>query len=265
MTQDGDTHPAPRASSSATPTQRILIVDDQPDEGQLCKGILSTVRGWVVRYEQHPLRAQALVREWLPDVVILDVLMDELDGITLSRRLKADSACHATLMFVTSRIEAETELDGLEFADDYVTKPYDEKVLVRRVEKLLERRQQINRSSQTERGRSSSRPDIDAVSMFVRVPHGHDALLTPIEMKLLQALLAGNGKPVPYGVLLKAVWQIEDASDTERSWERRKNRPLLHTNILRLRQKIEMDARQPELIITVPRVGYCYVLRSDQP
>ncbi len=268
MAHISNTSSASRApSSTQPPTARILIVDDEPEAGQLCKGALSTVRGYIVRYEQDPRRAQALVREWQPDLIILDVMMDALDGITLGKRLKVDESCHANLMFVTSRIEAETELDGLEFADEYIKKPYDAQVLLLRVKKVLQRRQQAHGLAQIERSASSSRPTIDPVSNAVHVPYGRDAKLTQVELELLLALLAGNGKPVPYEALL-AQWEpaseADDSSATSIDTST-KRYAIIHTNISRLRIKIELNPKQPELIVNVPRFGYCYVLRHDQP
>jgi DNA-binding response OmpR family regulator len=268
MTHTSNTPPASRAlSSTQPPTSRILIVDDEPESGQLCKGALSTVRGYMVRYEQDPRRAQGLVREWQPDLVILDVMMDALDGITLGKRLKEDERCHANLMFVTSRVEAETELDGLEFADEYIKKPYDAQVLLLRVKKVLQRRQQANGSAQIERSASSSRPTIDPVSNTVHVPHGRDAKLTQVELELLLALLEGNGKPVPYKTLL-AQWEPADEGGVQAHASvdtSTKRYAIIHTNVSRLRNKIELNPKQPELIVNVPRFGYCYVLRRDQP
>ena len=266
MAHTSNTPSASRAPSPARPPiARILIVDDEPEAGQLCKGALSAVRGYLVRYEQDPRRAQALVREWQPELVILDVTMHALDGITLGRRLKADESCHADLIFVTSRVETETELDGLELAEEYIKKPYDVQVLLARVKKVLSRRQHASGSSQMARTLSSSRPTIDPVSNAVHVPYGHDAKLTQVERELLLALLAGNGKPVPYETLL-AQWEPADEGGVQAhaSFDTSTKRyAIIHTNVSRLRNKIELNPKQPELIVNVPRFGYCYVLRHD--
>jgi DNA-binding response OmpR family regulator len=268
MTQTSNTPPASRAlSSTQPPTSRILIVDDEPESGQLCKGALSTVRGYMVRYEQDPRRAQGLVREWQPDLVILDVMMDALDGITLGQRLTAEEYCHADLMFVTGRVETETELDGLEFAEEYIKKPYDVQVLVARVKKVLSRRQHASGSSQAARSARSSRPTIDPVSNTVHVPYGTEEKLTQVELELLLALLEGNGKPVPYETLL-AQWEPADEGGVQEHASvdtSTKRYAIIHTNVSRLRNKIELNPKQPELIVNVPRIGYCYVLRHDQP
>jgi DNA-binding response OmpR family regulator len=260
MTQPGGLSSGSGAPSPTAPIWRILIVDDEEDLGNLCQFALSTVRGYVVRYEQHPLLVQALVREWQPDLIILDVKMPELDGITLGKRLKADTNCHADLMFVTSSDETETELDGLEFAEEYVKKPFEVKVLLSRVRNILRRRNQMDAHAQDRRGQSNSRPTIDLMSRVVHLPDGRVVMLTPTELRLLVALLDGNGQPVSYATLLKQVWELEDE---EGAADESSNRQLLQVHIARLRKKIEARPRQPELLVTVPRGGYCFVLRHN--
>ncbi|HEY7974027.1 MAG TPA: response regulator transcription factor [Ktedonobacterales bacterium] len=261
MTQPGGLSSGSGAPSPTAPIWRILIVDDEEDLGNLCQFALSTVRGYVVRYEQHPLLVQALVHEWQPDLIILDVMMPELDGIILGKRLKEDTNCHADLMFVTSSDETETELDGLELAEEYVTKPVEAKVLLLRVRNILRRRNKMDAHAQGGRGQSSSRPTIDLMSRVVHLPDGRVVTLTPTELRLLVALLDGNGQPVSYAALLKQVWGLED--DEGAAADESSNRQLLQVHMARLRKKIEARPRQPEVLVTVPRGGYCFVLRHN--
>jgi DNA-binding response OmpR family regulator len=251
---------------SRPPVWRILIVDDEPVAGESCKFALSAVRGYIARVEQHPLQVQQVAREWNPDLIILDVTMPQLDGFELARRLIADK-CPASLMFVTGHDEPDFEVDGMELAEEYIKKPYDVQVLLARVRAVLRRRGQTNAGQQVIRSRENSRPVIDLPSRHVRVPHGENATLTTIEMRLLLVLLEHADQPVTYEELLRAGWGIESNAGAAKPdvMQRRSNRQLLHTNIARLRRKIESNPEQPELIITLPRLGYSYILKSDQP
>jgi DNA-binding response OmpR family regulator len=246
--------PAPEA---ATPVWRILIVDDEPRASALTTIALATVRGYEVRVEQFPLRAQAVAREWRPDLIILDVRMPKLDGITLGKRLKADG-CPADLMFVTSMTSEDSTEDGLEVSDQYITKPYRPREFLARVRAVLRRREPQSASGQAERAANDARPAIDIVSRVVRVPNGKVATLTPNELKLLLALLAGDGKPVSTQRLLQEVWGEELTADDYDA----RNSPRVQAHMCRLRRKIERNPSQPELILTIPRAGYCYVLTA---
>lgn len=245
---------------------RILVVDDDERAAENCKYALSAVRGYSVRTELQPLHVQQVAREWNPDLIILDVTMPKLDGFELARLLIADG-CPASLMFITSHQEPDYEVNGIDLAEEFITKPYDVQVLLARVRNILRRREQNRESRQLSRNREISRPIIDQRSQFVRVPHGNDATLTPVEMRLLMALLDHANQPVSYDDLLRACWDIELGETDPRTHDalqRRANHQLVQTNISRLRSKIEVNPDQPELIITIPRVGYSYVLKTDQ-
>ncbi len=246
------------ADTVETPTSwRILIVDDEPSAYEPCEAVLSTVPSYVVRAEQSPLRALVVAREWRPDVIILDISMEELRGIELARRLKADG-CAADLMFVTSAGDIKTKEEGLELADQYLTKPYQSRELLARMRALLRRREQG--AGRAEHAGDDAWPAIDLASRSVRLPNGKAATLTTTELKLLLALLAGKGEPVSTRRLLQAVWNQEVAPDDGEA----RNSPRVQANISRLRGKLERFPDQPEVIITVPRSGYCLRLKPER-
>lgn len=249
------------------PEWRILVVDDDERAAENCKYALSGVRGYSVKTELLPLNVQKVAREWNPDLIILDVTMPRLDGFELARRLIADQ-CSASLMFITSHTERDYEVDGIALAEDFIVKPYDVQVLLARVWNILKRRSHKPDMRPMSRGRERSRPIIDQRSRFVRVPHGRDATLTSIEMRLLMTLLDHADHVVSYDDLLRLCWDIEPGDDDDKAkdtLQRRSYHQLVQTNISRLRGKIELNPEQPELIITIPRVGYSYVLRADRP
>lgn len=234
------------------PIVRILLVDDDPIALVACESALTTVPGYVVKKEMNPLNARQIARDWQPDVIILDVKMPGVNGITLARQLKADG-CDAALMFVTSDTDVDTHVNGLQFADQFLTKPYEPRVLLAQVHVLLRSRGYPPVTQDTPRHADDSlRPVFDPVADIFHVPRGKDAKLTPTERKLLLELLAGEGELVSKTKLLWDVWELEgDNSDTN----------VVEVYIRRLRHRIELDPAQPELIITVRGRGYYYNLR----
>lgn len=233
------------------PTIRILIVDDEPSESAISQEALQRVAGYEVRVERFPLKALQVARSWKPDIIILDVTMPDLNGIILGKLLKADG-CPADLMYVTAVEEMETKEQGLEVADQYLTKPFESRELLARVRVLVRKRQQLVNHDAAERDQNELRPIFDHASNTVRAPGGRTAKLTPTEKKLLLALLAANGKPVHRVKLLKDVWNVDEGDALS-------DKDLVQVNISRLRKKIEKSPREPELILTM-QGGYCYRL-----
>jgi len=177
-----------------------------------------------------------------PDLVILDLGIPEIDGLELCRLLRASS--EVPIFIVTARGGDGDVVRGLDYgADDYLSKPFSEGVLVARVKALLRR----------------SRPWADAADGSVelddllvdfrakRVTRGDSTIrLTPTECRLLALLVANRGKVLTSGRILSEVWGRRYAEDY----------PLLRTHIGRLRKKIEPHRPMPSLIVTAPGVGY---------
>ncbi len=227
---------------------RILVMDDRADAREQCLIALGTVREYEVSAVESSREALEKAREWRPDVIILDITMrqGELDGIALGRRLRAEG-CDAELMFLTGAKDLDSIEDGLEIAEQYLTKPWQPRELLARVRALLRRR---NSSSHLPTARPGW-PEIDYTTRVVRPGNGCEGALTSVELKVLLALLAGNGKPVSYADIITNVWGVYSG-----------DKGILNVNISRIRQKLEVNPTQPELIVTVPRVGYLYVARS---
>lgn len=242
----GARQPAPQA-----PHTRILVVDDVEEEGKLSKCALETVRGYEVQVETSPLQALKTARQWCPDVILLDVSMEELDGLTLGRTLKAEG-CKADLMYVSGLKEMDTIEEGLEVADHYLKKPFEPRELLALMRVILRKRNP--RTDQIVTDANDLRPVIDYATRIVYLHNGRAPELTPTELRLLLALLDGNGEVVPNKKLLEDVWESQVSEEEGCS-------QLVQTNISRLRKKIEINPRQPELIITVQKVGYIYRLR----
>src|SRR6478609_10820383 len=118
----------------------ILVVDDEPDVTELVEYKLRQ-SGYTVRAVNDPLRAVGLARDLRPDVIVLDVMMPELDGIRLLRMLRADSLLKDTpVILLTARSSTEDRVKGFETgADDYVPKPFEPRELLLRIQALLRR------------------------------------------------------------------------------------------------------------------------------
>jgi DNA-binding response OmpR family regulator len=230
---------------------RILVVDDKRSHGMVCMTALETVAEYEAKLELSALRALTTVREWQPDLVVIDIKMPEMNGFEFAQRL-IDVDCDAGRMFLTSLDSTRDEVAGLELADDYVTKPFQPRVFLRRVQNILDRRAARQVAALPRSGRHEQRPEIDL--------DGNDARLTPIEMKLMRALLAGEGEIVPYADLIRGIWG-EHALDGADQDIVKDNEATIQVYVSRVRKKIERDPRQPRLILTVSGVGYRFNLQ----
>jgi DNA-binding response OmpR family regulator len=217
----------------------ILLVDDDPDLLSVLARRL-TREGFDVRTAPSGLAAlTALERSW-PALVIVDLMMPGMDGFEVCRRLKRIADIP---IIVLSAVDAsEAKVRALEeYAEDYVTKPFDPDELVARVQRVLRR-------STSGRGIASldgGELEIDLVRRRVASPAGSQAL-TPTEVRLLQVLLGSVDRTVPTDTLLERVWSDADGADPSYVW----------VSVRRLRRKIELDPDKPRYLLTERGVGY---------
>lgn len=235
------------ARSSAPSSTRVLIVDDEERHSELAEIALRAV-GYSTKAVQNPLNAMKEVERWSPDVVILDVRMPGLDGVSLARRLK-DSKSDAGLLFLTSVRDVGVFSDAMDIADQYIIKPFEPFDLVARVRVVLR-----NRKKTATPSGDSRKPRVDALNGKINLPDGRTFNITKREIAILTELLAANGKPVSNEQLKRVVWGEYEASTPSNA--------TVHTNMRRLRKKLERDASRPELIVTTPNVGYRFILDS---
>lgn len=233
------------------PIASVLIVDDEVYASNVSAYSLR-MNGYEVVETQDPLEAREIARTWRPDIIILDILMPELDGISLAHLLKADK-CDAELMFVTSEKKTATKVRGLAVGDQYLTKPFILEEMVAMVGALARRRPQWREEQPAGRDASDGLPFFDEKSDLVTVPNGRDARLSHVLRMLLRALVDARGEPVSKEQLLWDIWRAEDITQN-----------LVEANVSRLRKKIEINPRQPELIMTTPGGYYYNVRRSER-
>ena len=219
---------------------RVLIVEDDADIRE-STGMLLRRHGYDVRLADGGRAGLEQVLTDPPDIAIVDIAMPDLDGITLTRRIKESGDLPVILL--TARDLPSDVVHGLDAgADDYVTKPYDATVLLARIRAVARRRGGIDPTDDVERFDGIV---VDRAAR--RVIRGEEAIsLTSTEFRLLEALLDNAGIVLSRAQALRRVW-----GDEEWAEER-----VVDTNIQRLRAKLRTDAIQ-----TVRGFGY----RLDAP
>jgi DNA-binding response OmpR family regulator len=228
----------------------ILVVDDEPRMTRFIRMNLE-LDGYRVIEAHNGLQALEKVRTNLPDLVILDVMMPELDGFETLRMLREVS--NVPVVMLTVRSDEEDKVRGLELgADDYVTKPFGTRELASRVKAALRRGRGLARPEQAVL-QVDDRLSVDFNSHEVIV-EGQRIKLPPTEFRLLYHLIENAGWVVPHEILLAKVW----------GYEYREEIQYLRLYIGYLRQKIEPDPSNPIYIFTERGVGYRFVEFSDE-
>ena len=228
--------------------RRILLVEDDAPVRELLRLHLS-LAGFDIEEVANGTAALDLARSERFDLIVLDVMVPGLDGITLCRAIRSHSlnTASAVLMLTAHASEADKVL-GLESgADDYLTKPFGVREMVARVGAILRRNQRIDAPSLHASPRLVRARDVTLdPERREAVTRGRVADLTRQEFDLLYLLAARPGIVYSRAALLTKVW-TDDTFVTERT---------VDTVISRLRRKIEHDVQRPELILTAWGVGY---------
>ena len=220
----------------------VLVVDDEPRIVQLARDYLENA-GFAVLTAGDGRSAIRAFRTRHPDLVVLDLGLPELDGLDVTRAIRADAA--TPIVMLTARDDELDKLLGLELgADDYITKPFSPRELVARVRAVLRRTEA-----------SAAREEQDRItvgSLLLDVPRmrtevaGTPAELTPTEFTLLATMARQPGRIFTRSQLLDAVHGV-----AFESYER-----AIDTHIKNVRRKIEPNPREPRYIQTVYGVGY---------
>jgi two-component system alkaline phosphatase synthesis response regulator PhoP len=225
--------------------QRILVVDDDKDIVRLMRGYLEAA-GYEVLAAYSGEAALHTIRRERPDLVLLDLMLPERDGLEITRLLRSDPYLVQTpVIMVTARVSDTDKIVGLEMgADDYITKPYNPREVLARVRACLRVRGSLGESLQSKVLRVG-RLELDTGQHRVTLD-GRIVELTVTEYDILQALLEHAGYVMARQELIQRALGSEFLG-AERT---------LDSHIRNLRRKIETDPRQPRYIQTVYGVGY---------
>jgi two-component system response regulator RegX3 len=229
----------------STPVARILLVEDE-------SSLVETVRyalereGFAVEVARDGRAALDRFAESEPDLVILDLMLPEVSGLDVCRRIRDTST--VPIVMVTAKDSEADKVAGLELgADDYVTKPFSVRELVSRV------RAHLRRSLMTAPVANGSllaggpvRMDVDRHEVTV---DGAKVAFPPKEFELLETFLRSPGRLLTRELLIQRIWGDDYVGDTK----------TLDVHVKRVRQKIERDPHDPEWLLTVRGLGYKFI------
>ncbi len=220
----------------------ILVVDDEPSIGEVVSIYLRRAGYQVVIAHDGQQALEALDKK-LPDLVVLDLMLPKVDGLEVTRRLRA--AGDMPIIMLTARREEADRIAGLEMgADDYVVKPFSPQELVSRVKAVLRRTRGLT-PGMAERPLEFDDLCIDPKTRLVEV-NGQEKSLTAKEFDLLWVLARHPRQVFNRDQLLDLVWGLTEYVDPS----------TVTVHVRRLREKVEPDPSNPRHIQTVWGVGY---------
>ena len=228
---------------------KILVIDDDESILELVK-INLELMGHDILTAPDGIKGFALVKQELPDLVVLDVMMPGVDGFTVAQRIRQNSSTkEIPILMLTALGMLQDKVQGFNSGvDDYLIKPFELEELKIRTKALLRRSNSIPESLKT--------PEILSVGDFTLIPenftvklNGENVKLTPIEFEILNNLFQHHGKAVSSGDLLKEIWGYSKDDDVE----------TIRVHIRHLRSKIEKSGSDKNYIETIYGGGYKFM------
>jgi two-component system, OmpR family, KDP operon response regulator KdpE len=230
---------------------RILLVDDE-EQIRRAVGRALTARDYVVEMAADGDQALRTAKTFDPDLVVLDLNLPGMDGLSVARQLRMWS--QVPILVLSVREEESDKVAALDLgADDYLTKPFGTDELMARVRALLRRAGGQDSPQPLRFRRGDLEIDLDDHRV---VRSGEEVRLTKTEWSLLEELSSHPGKLLTHTWLLERVWGRGYAGDVD----------VLRVFISQLRHKIERDPGRPQIVMTEPGIGYRWLLLpADEP
>ncbi|MDN3955632.1 response regulator transcription factor [Sporolactobacillus laevolacticus] len=222
--------------------KKILVVDDEPSIVTLLAFNLKKA-GYEVLTATKGTDALRVAKEARPDLIVLDLMLPEMDGMDVCKQLRQEQWFIPILM-LTAKDDELDKILGLELgADDYMTKPFSPREVVARVKAIL-RRTDLGKQEQNEVLKIG---DLKVYpNNFEAIFKDEEMVLTPKEFELLVYMMQHKGRVLTREQLLNAVWNYDFAGDTR----------IVDVHVSHLREKIEDVTRKPLYIKTVRGLGY---------
>ncbi len=223
--------------------KRILVVDDDPKLVDLIRTALERADFSVVT-APNGLQGEKVFRSNPVDLIILDVMMPQRDGFDMLRDVRAISP--VPIIMLSALTDTENVVKGLELgADDYITKPFELKEVLARVNAALTRVERLKAPENAARVQTHGDVSLDLDRGTARL-RDKQVSLTPIELELLHYMMLHAGRLLERETLLRDVWGYDYFGKTN----------LVDVAIRRLREKIEADPSNPVYLLTVRGQGY---------
>jgi two-component system KDP operon response regulator KdpE len=219
---------------------RILVIDDEPQITRVLRASLSA-QGYDVRTANDPEEGLQVFRDWLPDLIVTDLMMPGMSGVDVTRAVRTRAATPVVILSVRDHERSKVEaLDA--GADDYVTKPFSIQELLARIRAHL-RRAPERTAAAIETGDFVVDWNAHSITVLGKPIH-----LTPKEFELLLHLARNAGKVMTHRALLTTVWGAQSAHQPE----------YLRVFVGQLRKKLEAETGK-QYIQTEPWVGYRFI------
>ncbi len=236
--------------SDSSDSKRILIVDDAADT-RLMLSLRLKREGFIVSSANSgPEALKTIAAEGIPHLVILDIMMPGMDGFAFADELRKEG--NVPIIFLSALADTETKVEGItQFAEDYITKPFEFSELLARIRRVLKR--------------ISPDPTTDPISFIddrlsvnfaqqYAIVEDEQIALTPTESRILRMLYSNRGRVLSTSYLLAKAWDPLRQGTVESLW----------VHIRRLRNKLEEDPNSPRYVVTVRGQGYCLPQQTQQ-
>lgn len=231
---------------------RILVVDDEPSVRESV-GYALRQEGLEVTLASDGEDAERKLTKEPFDLLVLDIMMPGKSGLDICRDVRASSA--VPIILLTAKDAEVDKVVGLEVgADDYVTKPFSVRELIGRIRAQL-RRRELDRDARGEAATIDAGPVVIDLARHLVTARGEPINLTRSEFQVLRLLAESPGEVFSRKQIMEEMWQAEFKGDVR----------ACDVHISNLRQKIEVDAQAPELVLTVRRVGYKFADGGPSP
>ncbi|TET25761.1 MAG: response regulator transcription factor [Candidatus Aminicenantes bacterium] len=223
----------------------ILIVEDDTGIRVILQDTL-TSQGYDVVTAENGIKGWELAKELRPDLVILDVMLPLMDGFEICKKIRKEGITSPVMMLTVKDEEVDKVL-GLELgAADYVTKPFSLKELSARVKALLRRVEDYQNEMSVYR---FGNVELD-FKKFESRKEGRNLGLTPLELKILELMIARKGQVITRDEFLDHIWGVDNLSVSHRT---------VDSHIAHIRKKVEEDPSKPRYIRSVHSIGYKFM------
>lgn len=225
---------------------KILVIEDEQSINELIKINLEMV-GYKVVQAFDGIKGFALAKQELPNAIVLDVMMPEVDGFTVAQRIRQnDLTKNIPILMLTALSQLQDKVKGFDLGvDDYLTKPFEMEELKVRIRALLKRTRQIPESIATKELLTLKEITLLPESYSVKI-HDKTAKLTPIEFDIFNLLFQNHGNMVSSAKLLSDIWGYAPDDEIE----------TIRVHIRHLRTKIDKIANGKKYIETIYGGGY---------